>query len=171
MDRLPLCAFVFKTYHQETLHQELKHLNCPKTQPESHRATNLKFSLWFHHNKLYLFNLTSERKLVRVGFTKSVVVTLTFEEKEMSIIVWAVPSDSYTNLVWVLVVLQGRGQSDTRVPAAKSYRASKQNCNRWYVTTQQMLVYVCKPKMVKCILLYIIYWKELILWKKKGKGS
>ena len=32
-----------------------------------------------------VFNSTSERKLVRVGFTKSVVVTRTFEEKERSI--------------------------------------------------------------------------------------
>ena len=95
---------------------------------------------FYDKSKITYFYLTSERKLARVGFTKSVVVTLTFEEKEMSIIVWAVPSDSYTNLVWVLVVLQGRGQSDTRLPAAKSYRASKQNCHRWYVTTQQMLV-------------------------------
>ena len=61
--------------------------------------------------------LTSERKLLRVGFTKSVVVILTFEEKVISILV-PFPFGS----VWVVV--QGRGQSDTEIPATKKARVS-----------------------------------------------
>ena len=56
-------------------------MNCPKTQPESHGPANLKkFCFIF-------FTPTSERNLLRVGFTKSVVVTLTVEEKVMSMLV------------------------------------------------------------------------------------
>ena len=53
-----------------------------------------------------------------VGLTKSVFVTLIFEGREM-----AMPElsllVSYKNLVYVWVVLQGRGQSDTRSPSTK----------------------------------------------------
>ena len=55
---------------------------------------------------------------MKVGLTKSVFVTFIFEGREM-----AMPElsllVSYKNLVYVWVVLQGRGQSDTRSPSIK----------------------------------------------------
>ena len=60
---------------------------------------------------------------MKVGLTKSVFVTLIFEGREM-----AMPElsllVSYKNLVYVWVVLQGRGQSDTWPPTAKPRKAS-----------------------------------------------
>ena len=55
---------------------------------------------------------TFERKPLNVGFIISVVVTLTLEEKAMSISVFPF-GNLFRNLVCVCVVLQGRGQSDT----------------------------------------------------------
>ena len=96
-------------------------MNCPKTQPESHGPANLKkFSFRFY---FIFFTPTSERNLLRVGFTKSVVVTLTVEEKVMSMMV-SLSWFSYKNFASVWVVLQGRGQSDTELPSTKSYTAS-----------------------------------------------
>ena len=69
-------------------------------------------------------NLTSERKMLRVGLTKSVFVSLTFEENVMSITV-STPLSSCKSFVCVWIVLQGKGQSDTRLPSAKSKMASK----------------------------------------------
>ena len=70
-------------------------------------------------NVYVYFDPTSERNLLRVGFTKSVVVTPTVEEKVISILV-SFSSNSYKNFVSVWVVLHGREQSDTELPSAKS---------------------------------------------------
>ena len=65
------------------------------------------------------FQPTSERKLLTVGFTKSVLVTLTFDEKFMFRYVLTVFS-SYRNSVRVWVVTQGKMQFDTRLPSKSS---------------------------------------------------
>ena len=64
-----------------------------------------------------------------VGFTKSVFVSSTFEENVMSIEVSA-PLSSCKSFVCVWVVLQGKGQSDTRLPSAKSKMAPEKNKSR-----------------------------------------
>ena len=73
---------------------------------------------------IIISNPTSDRKPLRVGSNKSVFVTFTFDEKLMSINVSSLLY-SLRNLVWVLNVEHGRGQSDTRLPSIKPYISPK----------------------------------------------
>ena len=101
----------------ETGRCQLQHLNHPEAQPETHRTTNLKQNCFKKH--LLDHHLTFERKPLNVGFIISVVVTLTLEEKAMSISVCAA-GNSLSNFVCMCVVLQGRGQADDWLPSTRS---------------------------------------------------
>ena len=63
---------------KDIVHRELIHLSCTQTKPKAHWSAHLKFNFAFHENNCSL-NPTSERKLLSVGFTKSVLVTLTLD--------------------------------------------------------------------------------------------
>ena len=70
---------------------------------------------------------TEERKELRVGPIRNVVVTCTCWEKVMSILIWLLLI-SARNLVSEDTVSQGRRQSDTWVPSYKSmYLGAKQH--------------------------------------------
>ena len=58
--------------------QKQKDLNCSKSKPEAHLSANLWNSFTFLEN-ICAFYPTSERRLLSIGFTKSVLGTLTFE--------------------------------------------------------------------------------------------
>ena len=73
----------------------------------------------YYDVKVNFFNVTSERKLLRVGFTRSVLVIRTLEENAMSILVNC-PLFSCKYFVCVWVVLQGRRQSETMLPSIRS---------------------------------------------------
>ena len=69
-----------------------------------------------------MFELTSERKLLSVGLTKSVVVTSTVGEKIIPM-AFVVLAYSERNLVSVLKVVQGRGQLELSDPSKRWAKA------------------------------------------------
>ena len=97
---------------EKAVHCKLDQLEHTKAKPQAHRASNLKLYVL----KMFWYSLTSERKLLNVGLIMSVLVILTLEEKAMSISVSALDI-VLKSFACVCVVLQGRGQSDTRLPS------------------------------------------------------
>ena len=69
--------------------------------------------------------ITSDKKLVKVGLSRSVDVTLTFDGKVMSNPGFVSATFEYSNLVCAFDVVQGIGQSDRRLPAINPPR----DCN------------------------------------------
>ena len=87
-----------------------------------------------------MFELTSERKLLSVGLTKSVVVTSTVGEKIIPM-AFVVLAYSERNLVSVLKVVHGREQLELSDPSkrwAKPLDSSWREA--WLVTVSQSLV-------------------------------
>ena len=79
-------------------------------------------------------NLTSERKLLSVGMTKSVVVTSTVGEKMMPIAL-TVLAYSERNLVSVLKVVHGKMQSEVSNPSNKLAKPFLFSCKTFCLVT------------------------------------
>ena len=88
----------------------------PRPPPNTHTLTQT--------HSLYQKHFTFESNPVRVGFNISVVVTLTFGEKAIPISLMAL-GYLCRNLVCMLVVEQGRGQSEGWLPSNRSGRKPK----------------------------------------------
>ena len=88
----------------------------PLRPPPKHPHFSQTHSLYQH--------FTFESNPVRVGFNISVVVTLTFGEKAIPISLMAL-GYLCRNLVCMLVVEQGRGQSEGWLPSNRSGRKPK----------------------------------------------
>ena len=72
-------------------------------------------SFWAIGNVIF-FNPTSDKKLLRVGVTRSVLVILIFVENPMSINPLSLLY-SWRNLVRLVVVVHGKRHFDTRLPS------------------------------------------------------